>query len=120
VNDPVNHPSHYTSHSSGIEVIEITEHLSFCLGNAVKYILRRKLKNSEAQDLAKASWYLAREVQRLERLDESATYWHPETAIRRLITHEPPGDIHGALVSIADGRLDNARVYISRELKRLS
>ena len=40
MNDPVNHPRHYTSHPSGIEVIQITEHMNFCLGNAVKYILR--------------------------------------------------------------------------------
>jgi len=40
MNDPVNHPRHYTSHPSGIECITITEHMSFCLGNAVKYLWR--------------------------------------------------------------------------------
>jgi len=30
--DAVNHPSHYTSHPSGIECITITEHFSFNLG----------------------------------------------------------------------------------------
>ena len=37
--DLVNNPKHYTSHPSGVEVIQITEHMDFCLGNAVKYIL---------------------------------------------------------------------------------
>lgn len=35
--DMVNHPPHYKKHPSGVEVIQITEHLNFCLGNAVKY-----------------------------------------------------------------------------------
>lgn len=38
--DPVNHPKHYNSHPSGIEAIVICEHTDFCLGNAIKYILR--------------------------------------------------------------------------------
>ena len=29
VHDAVNHPAHYTSHPSGIEVIQITEHENF-------------------------------------------------------------------------------------------
>ena len=38
--DVVNHPSHYTGHPSGIECIQITEHMGFNLGNALKYIWR--------------------------------------------------------------------------------
>ena len=34
MNDPVNHPKHYTEHPSGVECIQITEHMGFCLGNA--------------------------------------------------------------------------------------
>lgn len=40
MSDPVDHPEHYTSHPSGIECIEITKHMNFCLGNAMKYIFR--------------------------------------------------------------------------------
>lgn len=61
-NDAVNHPKHYTAHPSGVECIEITESLSFCLGNAVKYIWRRNDKNKPIQDLKKAKWYIEREV----------------------------------------------------------
>lgn len=64
--DPVNHPKHYTSHPSGVECIQITEHLNFCLGNAVKYIWRagEKDQEKEIEDLEKASWYLLREIKR--------------------------------------------------------
>jgi hypothetical protein len=64
VSDPVNHPAHYTSHPSGIEVIEITEHLNFCLGNVVKYVLRADLKDDAIEDLRKARWYIDREIAR--------------------------------------------------------
>lgn len=65
--DAVEHPPHYTSHPSGIECIQITEHMSFCLGNAVKYVWRASLKGNEVQDLKKAIWYLQREIERIER-----------------------------------------------------
>ena len=61
--DPVNSPSHYRSHPSGIEAIQITEHMSFTLGNAIKYIWRADLKNG-IEDLEKAKWYLEREIAR--------------------------------------------------------
>lgn len=61
--DAVNHPSHYTSHPSGIECIQITEHMGFCLGNAIKYLWRADLKGG-VQDLEKAKWYIEREIAR--------------------------------------------------------
>ncbi len=64
MNDNVNHPKHYTSHPSGIEVIEITEHMNFCLGNVIKYVLRADLKHDAIEDLEKARWYLDRELAR--------------------------------------------------------
>lgn len=68
INDPVNHPSHYTWHPSGVEVIQITEHMNFCLGNAIKYILRSEHKKDQVQDLEKAVWYINREIARLKTL----------------------------------------------------
>ena len=62
--DMVNNPPHYTNHASGIECIQITEHMNFCLGNAVKYIWRADLKNDVIEDLEKAKWYLEREISR--------------------------------------------------------
>lgn len=58
----VNNPKHYNSHPSGIECIQITEHMGFCLGNAVKYIWRADLKADAIEDLEKAKWYLEREI----------------------------------------------------------
>lgn len=64
MSDAVNHPSHYTAHPSGVECIEITEHMGFNLGNAVKYIWRADLKGDAIEDLRKAAWYVDREIQR--------------------------------------------------------
>jgi len=64
INDPVNHPKHYTDHPSGVECIQITEHMNFCLGNAVKYIWRADLKHDAIEDLKKAVFYINREIER--------------------------------------------------------
>jgi hypothetical protein len=64
--DAVNHPQHYTEHPSGIECIQITEHMGFNLGNAIKYIWRSDLKNDAIEDLRKAAWYINREIQKRE------------------------------------------------------
>ena len=63
--DNVNHPAHYMSHPSGIETIELTEHMGFCLGNVIKYVMRAPYKGSQLEDLRKARWYLDREIARL-------------------------------------------------------
>jgi len=63
--DNVNHPKHYTQHPSGIECIEITEHMGFNLGNAIKYIWRAFLKDDPVENLRKATWYINREIARI-------------------------------------------------------
>lgn len=60
--DAVNHPPHYTSHPSGVECIQITEHMGFCVGNAIKYLWRADLKGKSLEDLEKARWYIDREI----------------------------------------------------------
>lgn len=69
-NDPVNHPQHYTSHPSGIEAIQICEHENFNIGNAIKYLWRTEQKNG-VEDLRKSIWYINREIERLERINEN-------------------------------------------------
>lgn len=71
--DPINHPAHYTSHPSGVECITVTEHMGFCVGNAIKYLWRAGLKDGggdlkakRLEDLKKARWYIDREIQRVE------------------------------------------------------
>lgn len=67
MNDPVNNPLHYTNHPSGVECIQITEHMTFNVGNAIKYLWRAGIKDerAEVQDLEKAKWYIQREIDRL-------------------------------------------------------
>ena len=73
-NDSVNHPAHYTSHPSGVECIQITEHYDFCIGNAIKYLWRSGLKQEEGmtdtqkeiEDLQKAIWYIQRKISLLQ------------------------------------------------------
>ena len=72
----VEHPSHYTwlKDKCGIEVIDITRHLDFDKGNAVKYILRSgykeeqgyTTKQKEIEDIKKAIWYLNDKLKMLE------------------------------------------------------
>ena len=71
--DLVNHPPHYTAHPSSVECIEITEHMNFCLGNAIKYIWRAGLKNDDIEDLEKAIFYLKREIERRGKSEEESS-----------------------------------------------
>lgn len=70
MSDMVNNPPHYTSHparcecGNGVECIQITEHMGFNLGNALKYIWRADLKGNAVEDLEKAAFYIAREIAR--------------------------------------------------------
>ena len=64
MNDPINHPQHYTE--GGLEVIDILqakmtpeEFKGFLRGNVLKYIFRAHIKN-RTEDLRKAGWYLDR------------------------------------------------------------
>lgn len=70
LNDPVNHPAHYTQ--GGIECIEALKAAlgfegfkSYCRGNIIKYLWRTEHKN-KVQDLKKARWYLDRLIEESE------------------------------------------------------
>ena len=65
--DNINHPEHYTQHPSGVECIQITEHMGFCVGNAIKYLWRHEQKGG-VEDLKKAKWYIDREIKRKDQL----------------------------------------------------
>jgi hypothetical protein len=65
--DPIN-PSHYRSHPSGIECIEITRHMNFNVGNAIKYLWRYMDKGDPIENLKKAQWYIDDEIRRLQGL----------------------------------------------------
>lgn len=63
---PIN-PAHYRRFG-GVEVNDITQHLSFNLGNVVKYAARAGFKPGvdPIEDLNKAAWYLEKEIERLQ------------------------------------------------------
>lgn len=117
--DMVNAPPHYTGHASGIEQIEVSRHMGFCLGSAWKYLFRRDGKGAPLEDLAKAVWYL-RDWAKLRRLDEvkifteetphtEAFFWEDcageyRAAVKkahRVVSYEPNAKIAEALAFIA-------------------
>lgn len=61
--DNVNHPKHYNSSNvicecgRQIECIDVTRHMNFNLGNAVKYLWRHIHKGG-LEDIQKAHWYI--------------------------------------------------------------
>ena len=74
INDPVNHPSHYTTGTiECIEAIKASmtpeEFKGFLKGNVMKYVFRYRLKGKPLQDLQKAQWYMDRLIE--EVIDES-------------------------------------------------
>ncbi len=70
--DLINSPKHYKSHPSGIECIEVTRHMNFNIGSAIKYLWRNGLKdgNPAKQDLEKAIWYIKDEIRMIEEAEK--------------------------------------------------
>jgi len=70
--DTVNHPPHYNNSQAKcscgrrIECIDVTRHLSFNIGNAMKYLWRCELKGNTLEDLKKAQWYIQDEIKKRE------------------------------------------------------
>ena len=81
----VNHPDHYNQHPSGVECIDIAEHMGFNLGNAFKYWQRKGLKDPLERDQAKTLWYVRREIDR--RLGKRA---HVADILRWVLEWHPP------------------------------
>lgn len=65
--DNVHHPKHYNAHPSGIECIEIVRHMSFNIGNAMKYLWRADEKGAPIEDLQKAIFYIQDEINKREK-----------------------------------------------------
>lgn len=70
--DPVNHPIHYTR--GGIECLDALEasmspieYAGFLKGQVFKYIWRYRLKGKPSEDLKKARFYLDRLIQIVEK-----------------------------------------------------
>ncbi len=80
----VYHPSHYTwlKEKCGVEVIDITRHMNFNLGNCIKYVLRAGRKSEEGisdidktiEDLKKAMFYIDDEIKRVSNTFQRKNY----------------------------------------------
>lgn len=84
----VNHPKHYNAHPSGVECIDIVEHLTFNLGNAVKYVFRSDHKGNRLEDVKKAVWYLRRSMAHGAAFDAMGVS-HVLPLIERVLAVEP-------------------------------
>lgn len=89
--DPVKHPSHYTSHPSGVECITIAQHHNFNIGCVIKYVWRAGLKEgaSEVKDLRKAIQYLEFEIARIE----SSSGQEPSQGVKVMPIPETPAQL---------------------------
>ena len=126
--EKIDHPRHYNQHPSGIECIEIIEHLPCNLGNAVKYIWRCGLKRSSdpLRDLRSAEWYVRREIDRIKRL---GIKHEPKTSAdvvwrvfaERLIRHGRGCEYHDlAAFCLGDLLLDDLPALLDRLEREIS
>lgn len=128
--DPVRTPNHYTTHPSGVECLELAGGMPFNIGSACKYVWRRNLKGTPAQDLAKALRYIEYEL-RDGAGPVRATTSAERVAMQRVSEAEPAAWVSLALYALqgaADGAQDSqtrsrclvrAAVLIGREVERL-
>jgi len=70
--DKIN-PDYYSNHPSGIECIQITEHMDFLTGNAIKYLWRAAMKGDKINDLEKAKWYIQRIIDKEDMCEDNTT-----------------------------------------------
>jgi len=86
----VNHPPHYATHPSGVECVDIAEHLSFNLGNALKYAWRagKKHPDKHVEDLQKADWYANRELEALDAVTSHEIIQPGSEAVVRLLARK--------------------------------
>ena len=73
--DLINHPPQYNKSNAHcpcgrrIECIDVTRHMGFNLGNAIKYIWRHEYKEP-IQSLQKAVWYIQDQIKMMEQFNE--------------------------------------------------
>ena len=112
MSNQVDHPQHY-QHPSGVEAIDICEHLGFNLGNAYKYLARAGKKGDAATDLRKAAWYLRREEDRLDKAGRGSgalgvRQEQREMARKVLVHGADTMSCRRFLIALIDGTIDEA------------
>ncbi len=125
MNDAIN-PSHYKSHPSGVEAIEVCQHLDFCLGNAVKYLWRAGKKGDFVQDLEKSAWYFRRTIENRKVGHGSPIRSVPNTAaLTQVIASESEGSVLRDVLDLVvqryashqEPRLADALARVEREIE---
>lgn len=91
MDDSVNHPAHYSANPSGVECIDITEHMGFNVGNAIKYLWRAGSKGDTVEDLRKAAWYINREIGRIEKFHPAMSGEFVQGVVTRTVAINDPG-----------------------------
>lgn len=77
--EAVNHPLHYNSSQAScpcgqpIECLSVVRHMSFNLGNVIKYVWRHEHKGG-IEDLKKALFYLQDEINKLSHPPSSSLH----------------------------------------------
>lgn len=104
--DAVDLPSHYDTAIEAIDAIDAWD-LSFCLGTTLKYLARagRKDPTKTIEDLKKAAWYLAHEIERLEDDQRAAAELAGITTGTGPLVPAVPPALHGADGSDANGNV---------------
>ena len=100
--EQVNHPAHYNGHPSGVEAIDVIEHMTnYNLANAVKYLWRAENKGNKRQDAAKAIWYLKR---------AKSTGYEPTAYVqlREVAQSHPTSHAREAMLHISWSNIDDA------------
>lgn len=87
----VDHPDHYNNNPSGVECIDVIEHMSLNVGNAVKYLWRLGYKGNTVEQLEKAIWYCEREKQRLLERDRKIALTKAQALESQLIRNHFTG-----------------------------
>lgn len=121
----VDHPRHYKQHPSHIECIDLIEHLPANLANAVKYLWRCGLKQSEPplRDLKSARWYTLREAERrdlyeLDEEPEQKTDMLWRALAKKVCAADPESVLTNYLGYLLDDDLDSLTAVIDGAIMR--
>lgn len=117
--DYVNQPPHYNQHPSGVEAIQITEHFSFCVGNAIKYVFRAGKKMNNVEDLRKAVWYAERAMSDWEGNYSGVVRDGVVLPLTRFVAMEKEEWRAKSVFHLATGNPGVAISHILREIRRL-
>lgn len=121
--DPVNHPAHYGVGRFGCECIELTRHLGFAPGNAIKYLWRHEDKTDPIEDLRKAFRYLrwAREDDYLPSVTVSVAPHVRYLVVAKILPHLDGLDpVYRAIPAIVHGGWTAAMDLIDQRITELT